>query len=67
MVKAQRGFVSKIIDSFFEMATIEISTLLALVVTLFVLSINISLIVKIPIWALVGTVYLIILVRTIRK
>ncbi len=67
MAKAQKGFISKIIDSFFEIATIEISTLLTLVVTLIVLSLNIKLITKIPILALVGTVYIIVLIRTVRK
>jgi MFS superfamily sulfate permease-like transporter len=67
MAKAQKGFFSKIIDSFFDIATIEISTLLALVVTLIVLSLSIKLIAKIPILALVGTVYIIVLIRTVRK
>ncbi len=67
MAKAEKGFINRIIESFFELATIEISSMLALMMTIFILSINFGLILKIALVALVVSVYLMILIRTARK
>ena len=67
MAETQKRFINKIIDGFFEIATIEISSILALLITIFILSINASLILKIVLLVLVVSVYLTILVRTVRK
>lgn len=67
MAKTQKRFINKIIDGFFEIATIEIGTILALLITIIILSINVSLILKIVLLALVVSVYLTVLIRTAKK
>jgi len=67
MAKTQKGFMSRVIDGFLEIATIEISSIVALLITISILSIHVSLIIKIILLSIVVSLYLAVLIRTVKK